>query len=97
MDSNYSSSSSNHNLKIKNDNLIEVGLDIGGSLTKIAVSVSKEYPQLVNKLKEELEFSEQIELDKNIILFKLIQTVKFDPEGRDLLKSIKFLFKVFSY
>ena len=60
MDSNYSSSSSNHNLKIKNDNIIEVGLDIGGSLTKIAVSVSKEYPELVNKLKEEFYDIEDI-------------------------------------
>ena len=93
MDSNYSSSSSNHNLRIKNDNIIEVGLDIGGSLTKVAVSVSKEFPDLVSKLKEELEFSEQIELDKNTILFKLIQTVKFDSEGRDLLKSKIFLIK----
>jgi len=96
MDSNYSSSSSYHNLRIKNDNIIEVGLDIGGSLTKIAISISKEYPELVNKLKEELEFSEQIELEKNMILFKLIQTVKFDSEGRDLLKSKIFLFKVLS-
>jgi tartrate dehydratase alpha subunit/fumarate hydratase class I-like protein len=76
-----------HNLKIKNCNPIEVGLDIGGSLTKMAVSIKKEYSEIIVKLKEEIEFLDEIQMEENIILIKLMQTINFSSEGRDFLKS----------
>jgi hypothetical protein len=77
-----------HNLKIKNTSLIEVGLDIGGSLTKIAVSVKKEIDmEILKRLKNEIEFMDHLELEQNIIFFILLQTANFVSEGIDLLKS----------
>jgi hypothetical protein len=78
-----------HNLKIKNSNSVEVGLDIGGSLTKFAISIKKDdlCQELINKLKEGIEFLDEIELKDNIILMILMQTINFATEGKDLLKS----------
>ena len=80
-----------HNLKINNGNTIEVGLDIGGSLTIFAISIKKDdlCQELISKLKEEIEFSDQIELKENIIFMILMQTHNFRTEGKDLLKSKK--------
>lgn len=87
MNSINSTSNITHNLKIKNSIPIEVGLDIGGSLTKMAVSIKKKFPDLVSSLKQNIEFLDEIQMEENIILIKLIQTVNFSSEGRDLLKS----------
>jgi hypothetical protein len=98
MNSIDSKSNISHHLKIKNGNPIEVGLDIGGSLTKMAVSVRKECSDLVTRLKEDIEFFDQIDLKENIILIKLFQTINFSSEGIDLLSSkiiIKYILNHF--
>ena len=75
-------------LKLAN-NQVQIGLDIGGTLTKMSICLSKS-----NLEKNEfLEFDslERIELEDNILFIKLFPTNKFDPDAIDFLKSKNIL------
>lgn len=77
-------------LKIKNSNLVKIGLDIGGSLTKLAVALSKDNSvdsDLRQKFHKDLEFLEEIELEENYLYIRLFQTNKFSVDFVDFLKS----------
>ncbi len=77
-------------LKIINKGTIKVGLDIGGSLTKLAVALHKESEinSIRSKFKSEFEFMEEIELDENYLYIKNFQTSKFKTETVDFLRKI---------
>ena len=76
-------------LKIKNIQNIKVGLDIGGSLTKLAVAVHKEMTDggIRTKLKK-FDFIEEIELEENYLFIKHFSTNKFKTETLQFLKRI---------
>lgn len=69
-------------LKIKNSSLVKVGLDIGGTLTKVSVALSKENSGLKirDAFHKEFQFLEEIELDDNYLFIKLIPTLDFSLE-----------------
>jgi pantothenate kinase len=73
--------------QFKNHNSIRVGLDIGGTLTKLSITIKKE-----NELSDFLtkfDFFEKIELDKHFLYIKLLQTNRFDVEVIECLKGIR--------
>lgn len=83
-------------LKFKYNNTIQIGVDIGGTLTKMAVFLSKSHPIKKKDFFDDFGFSDHIELDDNHLFIKLFHTNKFNPEAIDFIKSkiiiILFLF-----
>jgi hypothetical protein len=73
-------------IAFKNLKDIRIGLDIGGTLTKLTVIVKKEKhdPDFLNKY----EFMEEIELDEHFLYIKLLQTIQFKIEVIECLKGI---------
>ncbi len=80
-------------LKIKNSSLVKVGLDIGGSLTKVSVALSKESDAIPIReiFLKEFQFAEEIELDDNYLYIKLMLTHMFKTEIVEFLKSKLYL------
>jgi hypothetical protein len=77
---------SSHPLKFKNTNKITLGLDIGGTLTKLSVTLLKEL-NTTNEFLTKYGFTEELELDEHFLYIKLLQTNKFEEEGIPLFKS----------
>ena len=75
-------------LKFKNSKSINIGLDIGGSLTKVAIYFNKTNYELYNVLKNEYDFVDEVEFEDNFLYIKNFQTSKFASETIDFLKSI---------
>ena len=75
-------------LKFLDFNKIKVGLDIGGSLTKLAVALNKEESNKVirNRFNNEFDFLEEIELEENFLYIKNFQTNKFKTDTVSFLK-----------
>jgi hypothetical protein len=76
----------NKTLQFKTSSPLSIGLDIGGTLTKITILVIKEC--LNNNFNIEYDFQESLELPQHYLFFKYIQTAAFKSEGINLLKSI---------
>ncbi len=68
-------------------NQIQVGLDIGGTLTKMSLRLSKFHKEK-NDFFKELNSLECIEIDDYLLYIKLFQTNKFNPDAIEFLKSI---------
>lgn len=75
-------------LKFKSNTNIQIGLDIGGTLTKMAIYLSKTMPYKKNEFFKEFECNDHIELDNDHLFIKQFQTNKFNPEAIEFLKSI---------
>lgn len=75
-------------------NQIQVGLDIGGTLTKMSLRLSKSFNEK-NEIYKEFDSLERIEIDDNLLFIKLFQTNKFNPEAIDFLQSKKSKIKKF--
>ena len=75
-------------LKFLDFNKIKVGLDIGGSLTKLAVALNKEESNKVirNRFNNEFDFLEEIELEENFLYIKNFQTNKLKTDTVSFLK-----------
>lgn len=80
-----------HILKLINNAGIKVGLDIGGSLTKLSVALHKESGsfELRKKFKSEFDFIDEIELNENYLFIKNFQTAKFKTDTIEFLKRLK--------
>jgi len=76
-------------LKFKTNSNMRIGLDIGGTLTKIAIYLSKSIPYKRNEFIKDFECNDHIELDNDHLFIKQFQTNRFNPEAIDFLKSIK--------
>jgi hypothetical protein len=75
----------NSKLEFKNNKDIVLGLDIGGSLTKLAVIVKKE--KIGSDFLTKYEFIEEVVLNGYILYIRLLQTNSFETEAIPLLKS----------
>jgi len=84
-------------LKFKSNTNIQIGLDIGGTLTKIAIYLSKSIILQPSEFFREFECYDHIEFDNDHLFIKLFQTSKFNPEVIEFLKSRVFLFKYMIY
>lgn len=73
--------------KLKKNKNIQVGLDIGGTLTKIAIYISKSIPYNKNEFVKDFNCNEHLEFDNDHLFIKHFQTNKFNIEAIDLLKS----------
>lgn len=76
-------------LKFKTNNNIQIGLDIGGTLTKMAIYLSKSMAYKKNEFLKDFDCNDHIELDHDHLFIKQFQTNKFNPEAIDFLKSKK--------
>jgi len=82
-------------LKISNRNFIKIGMDIGGSLTKIVVALSNANPadpaydklNFRKNLQNNFEFLEELEIEDNYLFIRLFNTNNFNTEILDFLKS----------
>lgn len=81
------------NLKLRNFNGFHVGLDIGGSLTKVAIALNKENVNLNNKILNNFEFSDNFNIEDKTFFIKMYKTSKFQSETLPFLKSKLFIFK----
>lgn len=81
----------NKSLKIINHNILKIGLDIGGSLTKLSVALNKKEANDITRKKflDEYGFFEEIELEENFLYIKNFQTNKFNSETLNFLHSMK--------
>lgn len=66
---------------------LSIGLDIGGTLTKISVLISKNIKK--SNFDTEYDFKESIQLSEFCLYMKLVQTDLFKTEGLTFLKSKK--------
>lgn len=80
-------------LKFKINSNIQIGLDIGGSLTKMAIFLSKSFHIKKSEFLKEFECNDHLELDDNHLFIKLFQTNKFNPETIEFIKSNFILLK----
>ncbi len=78
-------------LKFKYNTNIQIGLDIGGSLTKMAIYLSKSMNLKKNEFFNDFDCVDHIEFDENHLFIKLFQTNKFNPDAIDFLKSIYYV------
>jgi type II pantothenate kinase len=78
-------------LKIINGNLLKIGLDIGGSLTKLSVILHKESASDIirNKFLKDYGFFEEIDLEENFLYIKNFPTSKFNSDTINFLKQMK--------
>jgi hypothetical protein len=74
-------------LNFKNNHNVIVGLDIGGSLTKLSIMINKSLNSQEGGFLTKYEFLEEIDLENNFLYIKLILTSNFNTEGISLLKS----------
>ncbi len=72
-------------LEFKSIAPLSIGVDIGGTLTKISVLISKDV--IKPNFNTEYDFKESLELPQHYLYLKLIQTDSFKTEGIDFLKS----------
>ena len=81
---------------INNSGLLKIGLDIGGSLTNIAVALAKreEYESIRNQFKLKFSFLEEIEIEDNFLYIGLFQTNKFNIDIIEFLNSILIIFTI---
>ncbi len=64
---------------------LTIGLDIGGTLTKISVLINKKLRK--SNFETEYDFKDSLELNEQYLYFTYIQTAAFKIEGINLLKS----------
>jgi len=74
-------------LKFKTNANIQIGLDIGGTLTKMAIYLSKSIPYKKTEFFQDFECNDHIELDHDHLFIKQFQTNKFNPEAIEFLIS----------
>ncbi len=74
-------------LKFKTNTNIQIGLDIGGTLTKMAIYLSKSIPCNRKAFQQDFECNDHIELDHDHLFIKQFHTNKFNPEAIDFLTS----------
>ena len=77
-------------LKIINSNLLKIGLDIGGSLTKLSVALHKNSvtDMMRTKLLNDYGFFEEIDVEENFLYIKNFQTNKFNSDTMNFLKQM---------
>jgi pantothenate kinase len=73
-------------------NQIQIGLDIGGTLTKMSLRLSK-FNKEKNDFYKEFDSLECIEIDDYLLYIKLFQTNKFNTDAIEFLRSKIFLNK----
>ena len=76
----------NKTLQFKTSSPLSIGLDIGGTLTKISVLINKEI--ITNNFGTDYDIKESLELPQHYLYFKYFQTTAFKSEGINFLKSI---------
>ena len=76
------------------NNHVQIGMDIGGTLTKMSIRLSKSNLGKTEFLRE-FDSLERIELEDNLLFMKLFPTNKFNPEAIDFMKS-KINFMIYS-
>lgn len=69
---------------------LRIGIDIGGTLTKICIVLTKQQPDIINLLTEEKMF-EIVETASHLIFFNKFQTVNFQIDMWPILQSISYL------
>ena len=74
------------NSTLRKFNILQIGMDIGGSLTKIAIVLQKEKSDL-RKLFSEFGNLEEVELNDHYIYIINFSTSKFRTETIPFLKS----------
>lgn len=74
-------------LRMKNINLFEIGLDIGGSLSKVAICLNNKNIDIRNNVKKNYDYVEEVELDDKYLFIKFFQTSKFQLDGISFLRS----------
>ena len=84
----------NDTIKIKNiNNKILIGLDIGGSLTKISIVTEKEEKQINDFLLSQKNY-EQIEIDKYYLYLTNFPTINFENNISSLINELKKIIKI---
>jgi activator of 2-hydroxyglutaryl-CoA dehydratase len=73
-------------LVFKTEAPLSIGLDIGGTLTKISLIINKKLVK--SNFAIEYDFIESLELNEQYLYLKNIQTGTFENEGINLLRSI---------
>jgi hypothetical protein len=76
----------NKTLQFKTSSPLSIGLDIGGTLTKISVLIDKDI--ITNNFCTDYDFKDNLELPQQYLYFKYFQTASFISEGINFLKSI---------
>jgi hypothetical protein len=75
----------NKSLEFKSIAPLSIGVDIGGTLTKISLLINKNV--IKKNFNSEYDFIEPFELEQHYLYLKLIQTDSFKTEGIEFLKS----------
>ena len=84
----------NDTIKIKNiNNKILIGLDIGGSRTKISIVTEKEEKQINDFLLSQKNY-EQIEIDKYYLYLTNFPTINFENNISSLINELKKIIKI---
>lgn len=68
-------------------NKLRIGIDIGGTLTKICIVLTKQHTEIISVLTEENVF-ELVETPSHVIFFYKFQTVKFQADMLPIIQSI---------
>ena len=71
-------------------NQVQIGLDIGGTLTKMSIRLSK-FHSVKNDFIKEFDSLEKFELEDYFLYIKLFQTNKFNPDAVDFLQSFIYI------
>lgn len=78
------------NLRLRNINSLQIGLDIGGSLTKIAIASNSQNTNMNNNFTNNFDFIDKFNIDDKTFFIKMYKTAKFQTEALPFLKS-KFI------